>query len=383
MGKTNFFVGILLILSLYGGTNYYIGRRIFHWLQLLYPSINATIFTVIYVCLALSIILTMSPLPTAIKGFMNWLGSHMMGIFVYLLLCLLITDLAILFGSLIKVIPNPVPPSIHFFSTLIALLLTASFVSYGIYHANQVYTVSYEVKLKKPAAAGMKIVLISDLHLGAAQSEKRLERVVKKVNALKPDLVCIAGDMFNNDYSAIQDPDRAIALLKSIKTKYGVYSSLGNHDAGKSFAQMLQLLKRSNIKLLNDEHVIIDQRLALFGRVDASPIGDFGGIKRKEISDQIASLDANLPIVVMDHRPDKINQYDEKTDLILSGHTHKGQIFPFGFVTKSIFTVDYGHYQKDPNSPHVIVTSGAGTWGMPMRVGTNNEVVSIQLQSMN
>lgn len=378
MNRLNMLVFMTIVLCVYGGTNFYIGIKIYKWLQLLYPNLNGIIYIVIYACLALSIVIAMSPLPTTIKSIFNWVGSHVMGIFVYLLLFFLLTDIIILLGSLVKIIPNPVPQSVNFFATLISILCTFSLVSYGIYHANNIQTVSYEVKSNKSAATGLKIVLISDLHLGAAHSENRLKKIVEKVNAQKPDLVCIAGDIFNNDYTAIQNPDRASELLKQIKAKYGVYSSLGNHDAGKTFDQMLRFLERSNIKLLNDEHIIIDNRFALFGRVDPSPIGNFGNIIRKDISDQIASLDANLPIIVMDHRPDQLNQYDEKTDLILSGHTHKGQIFPFSLVTKAIYTVDYGHYQKDPKSPHVIVTSGAGTWGMPMRVGTNCEVVTIQ-----
>lgn len=133
------------------------------------------------------------------------------------------------------------------------------------------------------------------------------------------------------------------------------------------------------IKLLNDEYVIIDERLALFGRVDASPIGGFGELKRKDITEEIASTDTNMPIVVMDHTPINLEQYDENVDLVLAGHTHRGQIFPGNLITNAIFVVDYGHYQKDATSPHIIVTSGVGTWGMPMRVGSNNEIVSINL----
>lgn len=81
----------------------------------------------------------------------------------------------------------------------------------------------------------------------------------------------------------------------------------------------------------------------------------------------------------MDHTPSNLGQYGNKVDLILAGHTHKGQIFPGSLITKLIFEVDYGYYQKDANSPHVVVSSGVGTWGMPMRVGTNNEIVCIQL----
>ena len=75
-----------------------------------------------------------------------------------------------------------------------------------------------------------------------------------------------------------------------------------------------------------------------------------------------------------------IGEYGGEVDLILAGHTHRGQVFPANLITKSIFTVDYGHYQKDPGSPHVVVTSGVGTWGMPTRIGTNNEITTILLR---
>ena len=142
---------------------------------------------------------------------------------------------------------------------------------------------------------------------------------------------------------------------------------------------MITFLERSNIKLLNDEYEIIDERLVLLGRVDPSPIGGFDELKRKDVTEIIASLDANMPIVVMDHTPSNIEQYGEEVDLVLAGHTHRGQIFPGNLITNAVFEVDYGHYQKDAASPHVIVTSGVGTWGMPMRVGSNNEIVSINL----
>jgi hypothetical protein len=87
-----------------------------------------------------------------------------------------------------------------------------------------------------------------------------------------------------------------------------------------------------------------------------------------------------MPVIVMEHNPAHIGEYGKEVDLILAGHTHKGQAFPGSLVTRAMYTVDYGYYQKDTDSPHVIVTSGAGTWGTPMRVGTNNEIVSIVLR---
>ena len=93
--------------------------------------------------------------------------------------------------------------------------------------------------------------------------------------------------------------------------------------------------------------------------------------------------DNNLPVVVMDHNPANVDAYSDEVDLILSGHTHKGQIFPGSLITNQMFSVDYGYYRKDAQSPHVVVTSGVGYWGMPLRVGTDCEIVSIRLISQS
>lgn len=371
---------IIFVLSFYGGTNYYIGKRIFQGLSFLFPHINGTIYAVIYIPIVLSIIIGIMPLPSGIKGIMSWIGSHWMGIFVYLLMLFLLGDLVILLGRIVKVIPNPITQGIRFYEFLIVLLLTTGLVTYGMYNANQLKHTSYDIQLNEPSlGANMKIVMISDLHLGAVSSEKHLPNIIQEINNLKPDIVCIAGDIFNDDYYAIKNPEKAKELLKSITTTYGVYASLGNHDGGRTFKELIGFLEQSNVKLLNDEYVIIDERLVLLGRVDPLPIGGFGELKRKDTTEILASIDTNMPVVVMDHTPSKLEQYASEIDLLLAGHTHRGQIFPFNFITNAIFTIDYGHYQKDAHSPHVIVTSGVRTWGMPMRIGTNNEIVSILL----
>jgi predicted MPP superfamily phosphohydrolase len=381
MNRVGMIVGVIIIFSIYGSANYYIARKIYQWLSLVFPYINTKLYISIYIFIAISMILVFLPLPPSVKNVISWISAHWMGIFIYLLMFILLANLVILIGSMVKIIPSPMPQSIRFYAGLIVVILTTSFVSYGIYNANLIKHVSYDIQMKGDyLSEDIKIVLISDLHLGAVNSEKRLESIVKNINNLEPDLVSIAGDIFNDDYSAIQNPEEAIDLLKSITTKYGVYASLGNHDGGGTFDEMIRFLEKSDIRLLNDEHVIINDKFILIGRVDPSPIGGFGGLQRNDITDILTSIDdTNMPIVVMDHTPTKLEQYSEKIDLVLAGHTHRGQIFPGNLITNAIFEVDYGHYQKDVASPQVIVTSGVGTWGMPMRVGSNNEIVSINL----
>jgi len=416
--EMGFILAITVILLLYGGTNFYIGKRIFQGLSYLFPNMDVKLFGAIYTLIAITLILGFLTPHSTFKRIMSWLGSYWMGIFVYLLMLFLLADLIILLGSLLKIFPNPLTPNIRLFESILVLFLTIALVSYGIYNANQLKQVSYQLNMKEKLAQEVKIVLISDLHLGAVNSERKLEKIVEGINSLEPDLVCLAGDIFNDDFNSLRDPERVKNLLKKIKSTYGVYGAPGNHDGGETFKEMENFLEESNIKLLKDEYVVIDEKLVLVGRLDPSPIGGYGGLKRKDTAELLASIDmgtentihaispmdpqkakdvsndkyaqdaneknkpigSRRPVVVLDHTPANIEQYGQEVDLILAGHTHKGQIFPFNFVTDAIFTVHYGHYQKDAHSPHVIVTSGVGTWSMPMRIGSNCEIVSIILQ---
>jgi len=259
------------------------------------------------------------------------------------------------------------------------LLLTLITCIYGFVNARRIDTVSYEINLKgKQDISDMNVAVISDLHLGAIGSEGRLKEIVDQLNGLKPDLVCIAGDFFDTDFNSIDDPQSAIETLRKLKTTYGVYVSLGNHDGGETYNQMIEFFQKADIRVLNDEYVTIDNRLVIVGRLDASPIGGYGTEKRKKLNEFFERKDESMPVIVLDHNPVNIHEYTTETDVILCGHTHKGQIFPANIITDLIYTVDYGYYRKDEQSPHVIVTSGVGYWGMPMRVGSDSEIVTLR-----
>ena len=385
-------VFIAVMFLTYGGANAYIAFRLYQWLKLLFPQMPPAIFACIFALIASSVILGFLPIPSGIKRTISWISAYWMGIYVYLLIFCIAADCVVLLGSLIRIIPWPLPQSVMFFRGLAAVLLTAGVVSYGIFIANQIKIVKYDIALdNKALQKAMQIVLISDLHLGAVNSERNLERVVRCVNSLKPDIVCIAGDVFNGDINALKNPSKAMDLFLEIEAVHGVYASLGNHDGGKTYDEMVRFLSQCNIKLLNDEYEIIDGRLILLGRIDPSPIGGFGGRVRADIAGILSGteidsaietesgIETYLPVVVMDHNPANTGQYGSDVDVVLSGHTHRGQVFPGSLITRAMFSVDYGYRQKTADSPHIVVTSGAGTWGTPLRVGSSSEVVSIVL----
>ena len=381
MSVARFVFFITIILAAYGGANLYIARRLYQWLGAMSLNIDPRIYAVVFILVAISIFLGYL-LPRGIGGVFMWVGAYWLGIFVYLLIFTFIADAAVLLGGLARLFPRPAPQSVLFFKGLAVALLTVGVVCYGLFNATQIRTVAYEVQLGGAALDGMRIVMIGDSHMGGINGfERNLEDIVQKINSLEPDIVCLVGDIFSDDFSSIRDPSRVVALLGQIDSTFGVFACLGNHDGGRTLDQKLDLLERGGITLLNDEYAIIDGRLALVGRLDPSPVGGFGGLERREFPDIIASLDADLPIVVMEHSPSHVGEYGGEVDLILAGHTHGGHIFPGGLITRAIFIVDYGHLKMDGEGPHVIVTSGVSTWGPPLRVGTHNEIVSIVLRT--
>ncbi|WP_211267848.1 metallophosphoesterase [Paenibacillus antarcticus] len=302
-----------------------------------------------------------------------------MGIYFYMLLLLIIMDIILFIGSIIKLIPAPVPKSIVFHTRSLVIITVIGLVLYGVYNANQIREVSYEVQIDKDTSLdNLNVVLISDLHLGYINDVAFIADIVDRINALQPDVVLMSGDIFNGNYYALSDPSTAIEELNSIKSTYGVYASLGNHDAGRSYDKIVSFIEKSNIHLLNDEHIIIDNKFVLIGRKDSSPIGE-QGTSRGDVSGIFNKIDKKFPVIVMDHQPANMIEYGNEVDLIVSGHTHQGQVFPANLITNAMFTVDYGYYQKDKDSPQVIVTSGVGTWGPPLRIGTNSEIVQITI----
>jgi predicted MPP superfamily phosphohydrolase len=152
----------------------------------------------------------------------------------------------------------------------------------------------------------------------------------------------------------------AALLLSFVIVGYGLYHA--NHAKDISY------------------EVVIKDCLVLIGRLDSRPIGSPAGLRRKDFSKVMAHVNADYPVVVLDHNPENIGEYGAESDLILSGHTHRGQLFTGNLFTKAMFTVDYGHYKENADSPHVIVTQGVSTWLMPVRVGTDNEIVRISAQ---
>ena len=379
MNSVRTIFAFILILAILTASFYYVGRRIFQTVVYIFPSLSSVLFICIYLVLVATVILGRFTLPPAINSIVDRIGAYWLGLFIYLLLFFIAADLVLVVGRVAKLIPADMLQSFRFYARAASITLSVVVVCIGIVNANKIATASYDVRLSTDKSDGVRIVLVSDLHLGDIGSEKRIERIVDAINLQEPDIVCIAGDIFTGSFYRVKNPDRVSELFKSIEATYGVYACLGNHDGGGTMSEIVDFLERSGVKLLREDFVTLDDRLVLAGRVDPSPIGGRRELSRGDFSDVIAQAPPGLPVVVMDHSPGNIDQYGDEADLILCGHTHGGQLIPVTLVTKAIYDVNYGYYRKDADSPHVIVTQGAGTWMMPIRVGTRSEIAVITL----
>lgn len=351
-------------------------------------------YLIIYIFASTSMLVAFWLPASPFQRFMKVLSNNWLGTMMFALIFIGIADLIKLIGKCTGIFSEKVVHSRKIFAIAgsAIMILVVAMSTYGILHAQKLRKTVYEINVSKDGGViqQLNVVLISDLHLGYNVGVRQMERMVAMVNEMQPDIVCIAGDIFDNDYDALDNPEKLKQLLRSIQTKYGVYACYGNHDIKESLLggfqvthsnkkvsddRMDQFLKDSNIRLLSDETVLIDNSFYLMGRLDYKNPGKTADV-RKTPEQMTVALDKSKPILAMDHEPAELQEMaDAGVDVDLSGHTHDGQIFPGNLTIHFFWENAWGHIQKD--QMHSIVTSGVGLWGPNMRVGTDAEVVQV------
>ena len=388
----------MYLLPVYIVINYYLYRRILKWFYICHDFFKKKYFKYIllgiYIFFAVSAIVGfLLPSGSMRRLFIN-IGNYWLGFLLYLFLTIMIADIIRLIlkrhGKLSK--SKLFSKRGYFINGIICLIIISSLCIYGVINAHKIHSTFYDININKSNyKSDMKVVLVSDLHIGYSIGIKDISNMVNLINKENADLVIIAGDIYDNNFDGIQNPDEMIRILKSIKSKNGVYAVYGNHDVNEktlagftfnynekkiSLPEMDNLLEKSNIKLLRDETVLINDSLYLIGRRDASKPGDVKS--RKSIEELIENIDKVKPIFLIDHQPREIKKISNNgIDLDLSGHTHGGQLFPLNIIMKLMWKNGNGY--KKYNNMNSVVTSGVGLYGPNMRIGTKAEVVTINV----
>jgi predicted MPP superfamily phosphohydrolase len=392
---------VIIFLAVYVALNVYIGYEIYSWLKsvsnVFEKKLPKYFLLTVYILLGLLMIVAFFlPLQSASKKLLSRMINYYEAVFINTIIVIITAKIIGLISKLIKPIPKKFfkQRKVKCISGTICFAAAIILSVYGCVNANHIRTTKYDVTVNK-TGDDMKVVLISDLHLGYSLGYKNMEQMAEKINALEPDVVCIAGDIFDNNYDALDDPTKIEAALSSIKSTYGTYACWGNHDISDKLlggftvspnekkehdSRMKDLLERSGIKLLEDESVLIDDKFTIIGRLDYEKPGNASATV-KSIDE--FEFDTSKPVIVIDHEPRELQETaDAGIDMDLCGHTHNGQIFPGTLFIKLFWENAAGYLQKtgaDGNIMHNIVTEGVGVYGPFMRTGCKSEIVEINV----
>jgi predicted MPP superfamily phosphohydrolase len=397
-----------IVMLVYTGLCVYTGARLFAFVRYFLPGFRPWVFWPVFIIFFNSFILiNLSGLDRL--RFLRQAGLYSLAVIVYLLLGVALFDavrLVLWFCG-----RNLLTRRFSAAGVGVVLCLTALMVIYGALHARVVYTKHYALTIPKQGLeAGFRIALISDLHIGDTVGRAWVSRIVDAVNRAEPDMVFIAGDIFDGNLDQTRDLPGTAAELRRITAPYGVYACLGNHDvdrtgrsqesrddlavregpirvfmAASGTGRIAAFLRDANITLLEDEVMQVTAGLLVAGRRDARPIGLRPAKPRKSPAELTASVEPANTLIMLDHQPIEFPRIEAAAvvpDLLLCGHTHKGQLFPANLITGRIFAkagaTHYGYWRG--KTMQAVVTSGAGLWGPPLRVATNSELAVIDLR---
>lgn len=334
-------------------------------------------------------------LPNVIASFLTVTGSLYLAPMVYGFFFTLCADLLRCLNGFVFITPLPPPFRVKGrLRTVLAVALLSIFVSLtGIVNARFPHTVRHEVTgVHAGANSGraapntpLKIAVISDIHLGRLVGLRHLQKIVDLVNAENADIVLLAGDVID-DAGWMRDEEvraRGVELFGNIRSRLGTWAVMGNHDYYAGVETCAAFLEDAGIRLLRDEWALPGDEILLVGREDRTVLRSGGTRKPLAaiVSDAGASAALNaaaLPLIVMDHQPFALHEAeDARAVLQISGHTHRGQLFPFNLIVAKLYECHYGLYKR--GGTNYYISSGAGTWGPPIRTSGRPEIAVITM----
>lgn len=352
----------------------YVGRHV--WILLPFSALWKS--AIIIVCVLSFVLLFLNfgrrfdclPLPLARVAYE--VGTSSIFVLLYLVMLFLVLDL----GRLCHVVPKSLLYSNANMAIGVLLFIFGLFI-YGNLHYNNKVRVELKLPSQKYLKKDYKVVMASDLHIGYHNSRKELARWIDLMNAEKPDFILIAGDIIDGSMRPILE-DNMVDEFRRLKAP--VYACLGNHEFYAGNIQAREFYKKAGLHLLVDEFVVIDNCIAIVGRDDQT------NIRRKPIEELVTeiasdSLSANpLYTIILDHQPYHLERVEKAgADFQLSGHTHRGQVWPISWITDYLYECSWGSHQR--GTTRYYVSSGLGIWGGKFRIGTQSEYVVATIKS--
>ena len=301
------------------------------------------------------------PMPLAIAVYE--IGTSSLIILLYLFMLFLVLDL----GRLVRLVPRSVLYHNWWTAGGIALGMFALFL-YGYLHYQYKHCEELHLTTEKQLSKPLKIVAMSDLHIGYHNRRNELGRWVDLVNAEQPDLILIAGDIIDGSMRPVVEQQMHEEFRR---LKAPVYACIGNHEYYSGEPRARQFYQDAGIRLLQDSCVTIGD-LCIIGRDDRT------NFRRDSLGVLMKKADRSKYCILLDHQPYHLDQAErQQVDFQLSGHTHHGQVWPISWITEHVYECAFGPHQR--GRTHYYITSGIGLWGGKFRIGTRSEYVVITL----
>jgi uncharacterized protein len=318
----------------------------------------------------------------------SWVIFLWLGLMFFLFFWVLFADLFLLVVYVLKRIKQPIKAPINqkrrvFIARAVAtnaLVLSSGMAAVSVknyYSEPIIKDVAIKINNLPNSFKNFKIAQLSDLHLGQLMDKTRLREVVQITNSIKPDLVAITGDMVDGRVNVLKDD---ITPLQELKSRFGSYFVVGNHEYYSGVEDWIKEITKQNVKVLENESVKIKKNKDF---IYLSGVYDYGAhrVGSTLIADYkkaLEGLQKDIPTIMLAHQPKAVKKLKNfSVDLMLSGHTHGGQIWPFNFLVGLVEPHLKG--LKRIGNTQVYVNQGTGCWGPPMRLGTFNEITQIRL----
>lgn len=369
MNRFKKLVQLVLMLVLFNGLLLFIGWNVWEWLRISFGMNQLFLYSFIYILVSYSFVIGRLAKPL---GFFSTIGSIWFGFFQYALILIPIADITIL---ILKMTVATISTATYMLVGLSVLILFAAIFGFGLFNAYSPVIRSFEIGVPKKQGnrRSLRIAVASDMHFGRLSGISHLKRLVEKIEGMKPDLILLPGDIIDDDPEPFIHKNMG-AIMSELNAPLGVFGVLGNHEYyGGQIPQFIEQMKKINIRILMDEMVMIEDSFQLLGRKDKTDKG------RKTFAELLSDRDNSYPIIAMDHQPSELKQAQENgVDVLMSGHTHRGQMAPNHLITKRMFELDWGYLKKE--QLHAFVSSGYGFWGPPIRLGSRSEILQIDLK---
>jgi len=374
------------VLSVWAGANVYLARRL-----VLEPAWPAPLGDVLFwVLVTLAVLPVLQPVAERVVGchrsrWIAWPGYLYMGLSLLLAVGLGASDLVrALTGTALGAVSVANTPETTFARAQAILVTLAALAAGGIglmsaLRPPGLRRVELELERWPAALDGFRIVQISDIHIGAMIGRRFAEQIVERVNALDPDLIAVTGDLVDG---TPRDLASDVAPFAHLRAGHGVFFVTGNHDYYSGADPWIAHVRDFGWRVLRNERVAIDRGNGGFdlAGVDDHRADLFGGDHGEDVPRAVAGRDPDRAVVLLAHDPSTFKKACQLgVDLQISGHTHGGQIWPFGYFVRLVVTFLAGEYER--NGAKLLVSRGTGYWGPPMRLGSPAEILEIALRS--